>query len=93
MLLYTNGLVERRGQSLEDGLVRLQEVLEELGNRDVADLCDQLLARMLPPRSEDDVALVAVKLHPQNRPRPPEAGPNRIPPNVEDSPAAVQQPD
>jgi hypothetical protein len=48
---------------------------------------------MLPDSPEDDVALVAVRLHPQDRPRPPEAGPNRIPPNVPDEPDEPDEPD
>ena len=31
----------------------------------------------------DDVALVAVRAHPEDRPRPAEAGPNRLPPGVD----------
>ena len=92
VLLYTDGLVERRGQSLEDGLVKLQETLEDLGHRDVDELCDEVLARMLPRRREDDVALVAVRLHPQHRPRPPEAGPQQVPPGIAPSPDVVPQP-
>jgi hypothetical protein len=30
-------------------------------------MCDQLVARMLPPHPDDDVALVAVRLHRQAR--------------------------
>ena len=37
---------------------------------------------MLPPHAEDDVAVVAVRLHRQDRPRPAEAGPNLVPPHV-----------
>ena len=36
---------------------------------------------------EDDVALVAVRLHRQDLPRPAEAGPTSVPPNVPDDPA------
>ncbi|WP_448616432.1 SpoIIE family protein phosphatase [Modestobacter sp. URMC 112] len=93
VLMYTDGLVERRDQDLDRGLQRLQDTLEELAGRDLDELCDQLLARMLPDSPEDDVALVAVRLHPQNELRPPEAGPNVVPPNVPDSPAVVPQPD
>jgi hypothetical protein len=92
VLLYTDGLVERRDQDLDAGLARLQRTLEELAGRELDELCDELLARMLPGAPEDDVAIVAVRLHPQNRPRPPEAGPNRIPPDVPDSPPVVAQP-
>jgi serine phosphatase RsbU (regulator of sigma subunit) len=84
LLLYTDGLVERRGQSLDEGLARLRSTLEELGPRPLDELCDELLTRLLPAASEDDVALVAVRLHPQDRQRPAEAGPNRVPPDVPD---------
>jgi serine phosphatase RsbU (regulator of sigma subunit) len=87
LLLYTDGLVERRGQSLDEGLARLRALLEELGDRPLDELCDELLDRLLPARSEDDVALVAVRLHPQDQPRPPEAGPNRVPEHVDDDSA------
>jgi serine phosphatase RsbU (regulator of sigma subunit) len=82
VLLYTDGLVERRDQDLDHGLARLQETLADLAGRDLDELCDELLARMLPAEPDDDVALVAVRLHPQDRPRPPEAGPSRIPANI-----------
>ncbi|MGY1721353.1 SpoIIE family protein phosphatase [Blastococcus sp. SYSU DS0552] len=84
VLLYTDGLVERRDQDLDAGLAHLQRELEALAGQDLDSMCDQLLERMLPDNPDDDVALVAVRLHPQDRPRPPEAGPNRIPPNVPD---------
>ncbi|NHC46489.1 SpoIIE family protein phosphatase [Motilibacter aurantiacus] len=88
VLLYTDGLVERRGQSLDDGLSLLRDTLAELATESptLDELCDRVLARMLPERPEDDVALVAVRLHPQDRPRPVEAGPNRLPPNVAPEP-------
>ncbi len=82
VLLYTDGLVERRGRDLDAGLARLRDTLVELAGSSLDDLCDQVLARLLPRHPEDDVALVAVRLHPQDRPRPPEAGPNRVPPSV-----------
>ncbi|NAZ77996.1 SpoIIE family protein phosphatase [Kineococcus sp. T13] len=88
VLLYTDGLVERRDQSLQEGLQRLQDVLERLAaeDTDLDTLVDRLLERMLPPRPEDDVAVVAVRLHRQDRPRPPAAGPRRLPPHVAPEP-------
>ncbi len=88
VLLYTDGLIERRDQLLDDGLHRLQRTLAELAGRDLDQLCDDLLARLLPDRPHDDVALVAVRRHPQNGPRPAEAGPNRIPPYLPAPPAS-----
>ena len=93
VVLYTDGLIERRDSDLDHGLRRLQETLEELAGRDLDELCDELLARMLPEAADDDVALVAVRLHPQDRPRPAEAGPNVVPPNVPDHPAITPQPE
>ncbi|MCA0144616.1 SpoIIE family protein phosphatase [Blastococcus sp. LR1] len=89
LVLYTDGLIERRDQDLDEGLGRLSQALEELADRDLDELCDELLVRMLPERTDDDVALVAVRLHRQDRLRPAEAGPNRIPPDVADSPAVI----
>ncbi|WP_185994465.1 SpoIIE family protein phosphatase [Nocardioides campestrisoli] len=64
LLLYTDGLVERRGQDLDDGVDELCGVLLEEASRapDLGALLDSLLERMLPPQSEDDVALVAVRV-------------------------------
>ena len=72
VLLFTDGLVERRDEPLEQGLARLRRTLEELAaeDLDLDGLCDRVLTRMLPQRPEDDVALVAVRLHPRDRPRP-----------------------
>jgi serine phosphatase RsbU (regulator of sigma subunit) len=81
VLRYTDGLVERRGQDLDHGLARLQETAADLAGRELDEL-SELLARMLPAEPDDDVALVAVRLHPQDGPRPPEAGPARIPSNI-----------
>ncbi|MFB9377231.1 SpoIIE family protein phosphatase [Kineococcus gynurae] len=71
VLLFTDGLVERRDQAVDEGLERLAATVEELVasgdldlEHDLDRLCDGLLARMLPERPEDDVALVAVRLLP-----------------------------
>ena len=82
VVLYSDGLVERRDSDLDEGAARLQATLAKLAGRDLDELCDELLTRMLPDKPDDDVALVAVRLHPQDRPRPPEAGPNRVPPGL-----------
>ncbi len=62
VLLYTDGLVERRGQSLDVGLQLLRDTLVELGDVDLPTLLDVTLHRMRPDRPDDDVALVAVRL-------------------------------
>jgi PAS domain S-box-containing protein len=72
MLLYTDGLVERRGRGFDVGIAELQEALSELATQELplVRLCQELVQRLLPERPEDDVALVAVRLHPEDRPAP-----------------------
>src|SRR4051794_21310309 len=79
VLLYTDGLVERRDADLDAGLERLRTHLTELADLPLGQLCDELITRLVDGKPDDDVALVAVRLHPQDRPRPPEAGPSRVP--------------
>ncbi len=81
IFLYTDGLVERRGQSLDEGIDRLRAALSDTVHLMLQDLCDEVLRRM--GGDDDDIAIIAVRLHRQDRPRPPEAGPRRIPPNVD----------
>ena len=89
LLLYTDGLIERRDADLDTGLARLEDALAELAGQDLDLLCDGLLARMLPAEVDDDVALIALRLHRQDWPRPAEAGPNRIPDDVADAPDVI----
>jgi serine phosphatase RsbU (regulator of sigma subunit) len=62
VVLYTDGLVERRGRSLDDGLALLRATVAELSDRPLEQLCDELLERMLQGRPQDDVAVAAVTL-------------------------------
>lgn len=62
VLLYTDGLIERRDQPIEAGLARLINSLKDIAHLEIDYLCDELLMRMLPSEPEDDVALVAVRL-------------------------------
>ncbi len=80
VLLYTDGLVEARDQELDDGIAALREALVDLAGLPLAELCDGLMARLRPHGVADDVALVAVRLHPEDRPRPAEAGTTHVPP-------------
>jgi len=63
VFFYTDGLIERRAQSLDIGTERLRDVLHDLGSQDLEQVCDQVLERLLPEDREDDVALVALRLH------------------------------
>jgi serine phosphatase RsbU (regulator of sigma subunit) len=82
VLLYTDGLVERRNSDLDAGLARLRDALVDLADRPLDELLDEVMERLVHGRPEDDVAMVAVRLHRQDRPRPEEAGPTSVPPDV-----------
>ena len=86
LLLYTDGLVERRDQGLQTGILRLRRELADVADRPLEEALDVLLERLLPEQGHDDVALLAVRLHPQDEPRPPEAGPEVVPPEVPPDP-------
>ncbi|SNR61488.1 SpoIIE family protein phosphatase [Blastococcus mobilis] len=79
LLLYTDGLVEGRDLALDDGIARLCSAVTELAGEPLPVLCDQVIERLRPEGLQDDVALVAIRLHPEDRPRPSEAGPERVP--------------
>jgi hypothetical protein len=68
VLLFTDGLIERRGDDLDEGMSRLREVATALADRPLDELCDELVDRLVHGRPEDDVALVAIRLLPQPRP-------------------------
>jgi serine phosphatase RsbU (regulator of sigma subunit)/PAS domain-containing protein len=66
VLLYTDGLVERYGSSLDVGTDRLGELLRALADQPLGALCDALLDDMLRSSRQDDVAIVAVRLAPSH---------------------------
>jgi PAS domain S-box-containing protein len=63
LLLYTDGLLERRGESLDEGLARLVEVV---GRHDPSagaeELCRRVQSELTSDALDDDVALLAVRL-------------------------------
>ncbi|MGI4894772.1 MAG: SpoIIE family protein phosphatase [Janthinobacterium lividum] len=69
LLLYTDGLVERRGEDLEDGIERLRTAGEVLAGAELGAAVDALLAAV-GTDGGDDVAVLAVRFHPQDRPHP-----------------------
>jgi serine phosphatase RsbU (regulator of sigma subunit)/PAS domain-containing protein len=87
VLLFTDGLIERRDADLDAGMARLRDTLRELADRPLQELLDEVLHRLVDGQPEDDVALVAVRLHRQDHPRPLVAGPRRVPDVVPDEPA------
>ena len=70
VLLYTDGLVERRDRDVDAGTDEPMTALREYADLPLTELCDRVLERLFLPDAEDDVALLAVRLHPQGRPVP-----------------------
>jgi serine phosphatase RsbU (regulator of sigma subunit) len=82
LLLFTDGLFERRGVPLDDGRAQVREILRRSAGLPLETLCDRLLAEMLGEGVEDDVAVLAVRAHPLHVARPLEAGPEILPPAI-----------
>ncbi|MFD2092721.1 SpoIIE family protein phosphatase [Blastococcus deserti] len=64
LLLYTDGLVERRDRDIDVGTGELVAVLRECVGLSLDELCDRLLERLFLPDAEDDVAVLAVRWQP-----------------------------
>ena len=79
LLLFTDGLFERRGIPLDEGRERVREVLARSPGLPLDALCDRLLVELLGEGAEDDVAVLAVRAHPVHAGRPVEAGPEVLP--------------
>ncbi|MFD0164383.1 PP2C family protein-serine/threonine phosphatase [Streptomyces decoyicus] len=63
LVLYTDGLIERRHEDIDVGLARLAEALTRHRGADAETLADALLAELLPPGgATDDAALVIIRL-------------------------------
>jgi serine phosphatase RsbU (regulator of sigma subunit)/anti-sigma regulatory factor (Ser/Thr protein kinase) len=61
LLLYTDGLVERRGETLQDGIARLERVLAD-APRSLEQLCDHVIETAAPdPERADDIAVLALR--------------------------------
>jgi serine phosphatase RsbU (regulator of sigma subunit) len=63
LLLFTDGLFERRGLLLDDGRALVRDLLQREGGRPLDEFCDVLLAEMLGDGVEDDVAVLAVRAY------------------------------
>jgi serine phosphatase RsbU (regulator of sigma subunit) len=62
LVLYSDGVVERRGESITDGLTRLAAAAAELGERPVEECCRLLMDALVPAadaRTDDSVILCA----------------------------------
>ena len=62
LVMYSDGLVERRGESLDVELGRLATAAAELRGGTVHEIADALVARLLPEQATDDVVVVVKRL-------------------------------
>jgi PAS domain S-box-containing protein len=61
LVLYTDGLIEHRGEDIDTGIENLRTVLaEETGS--VPELCERVAARLSPSVAEDDLAVLMARL-------------------------------
>ncbi|MFJ6657765.1 SpoIIE family protein phosphatase [Streptomyces sp. NPDC091377] len=61
LVLYTDGLIEAPGHTLDEGLDRLRRHGAALAHRSLSPFTDQLLHRVRSSANEDDVALLALR--------------------------------
>ncbi|HEY2428672.1 MAG TPA: PP2C family protein-serine/threonine phosphatase, partial [Acidimicrobiales bacterium] len=62
LILFSDGLIERRGASFIDGLAELRQVVEQTGPIGLEELCDRLTAQL--PNAvgrEDDTCLLVLE--------------------------------
>ncbi|TWV53724.1 SpoIIE family protein phosphatase, partial [Streptomyces misionensis] len=67
LLLYTDGLIERRGESLDDAMSRLRQHAAALAREPLEVFCDELLIG-LAADTTDDVAILALRMAPPPSP-------------------------
>jgi PAS domain S-box-containing protein len=64
VVLYTDGLVERRGESISEGLRRLGDAVSSLRQRPVQEICEALVAPLVDRTNHDDAAVLLVRYEP-----------------------------
>jgi serine phosphatase RsbU (regulator of sigma subunit) len=65
LILYTDGLIERREEELDCSLARLLAVVERNGGKPLPDVLDAVIQELVEGRLSDDVAVLAVRVrHP-----------------------------
>ncbi|UYQ66393.1 SpoIIE family protein phosphatase [Streptomyces peucetius] len=68
LVLYTDGLIESPGRSLDDGLERLRRNAASLARRPLEGFTDLVMERARPDDNDDDVALLVVRVPPKDGP-------------------------
>ncbi|MCZ4122276.1 SpoIIE family protein phosphatase [Streptomyces sp. H39-S7] len=63
LLLYTDGLVERRTEDIDASLARLTRLRRPRPDESLEDLLDHVLATVAPAAPDDDIAVLAARVH------------------------------
>jgi serine phosphatase RsbU (regulator of sigma subunit) len=61
LVMFTDGLVEERGEAIDEGLEWVRQTVEGAADRPAAELCDALMSRLADTRGDDDTALLVVR--------------------------------
>ncbi|HSD49441.1 MAG TPA: SpoIIE family protein phosphatase [Actinomycetota bacterium] len=61
LVLYTDGLIDRRDIPLEEGLHRLLAAADEVRRRPAEIVCRELIAALVPREAADDIAMLAME--------------------------------
>jgi len=61
LLLYTDGLVERRGESIDVGFDRLADAARQVGAEPLSDALFTVVRRAIPDGCDDDAALLGIR--------------------------------
>jgi serine phosphatase RsbU (regulator of sigma subunit) len=62
IVMVTDGLVETRSGSLDDGVAHLRRQAARAATADLDDLCDRLISSAVGAASHDDLAVIAVRV-------------------------------
>jgi hypothetical protein len=61
LLAFTDGLIERRGQSIDEGMERLRSAAVVRPGVPLDRLLSEILSEMMPDGSDDDIAILGVR--------------------------------
>lgn len=64
MIMYTDGLVERRGESIDQGLSRLQQVAVAARHDPADRVCQKLIEMAAETPTDDDTVVLCIRLRP-----------------------------
>ena len=65
LVVFSDGLIERRGEPLTESLERLMAVGAALAGLPAAEVCDHLVAVLGAENAEDDLAVLTVRFAPK----------------------------